>query len=145
MLQLDKKTVSEFETAGVQKLKVFLYEAGCSGMKIDVLVDDFEVTDDLVEIPHPTPLLTKERETSEAGGRGFKIYVPKADRKHLENARITKIVKADHTGTEKIRYMFTSDEVQERCGCGTSFAFEKATPKINISELKNLRNNFNSK
>lgn len=141
MLTLDKKTVSEFEASWVKKLKVFFIEAGCSGTKIDMQTD-FEITDDLIEIPHPNPLLTKERETSKAGGRGFKIYIPKTDRQYLENAKITRVVVADHTGNAKTRYIFASEDVEDRCGCGTSFAFEKPAPKIDLEKLKKLRENF---
>ncbi len=45
----------------------------------------------------------------------FEIYVPKTDREHLENARITRVVVADHTGEEKARYIFASDEIEDRC------------------------------
>jgi len=50
MLKLDKKFLEELETTGVQKIKVFFIEAGCSGTKIDITVDDFEVTEDLVQL-----------------------------------------------------------------------------------------------
>ena len=126
MLSLDPKTISELETAGVEKLKVFFYEAGCSGNKVD-MTTEFEVTDDLEKLE---------------GKYQFDIYVETKDKKNLENARITKVVKADHTGKEKIRYIYSSDDVLDRCGCGTSFAFEKKKPKINLEKLKNLKSNI---
>ena len=46
MLQLDPKTIAELETAGVEKLKVFFYEAGCSGNKVD-MTTNFEINDEL--------------------------------------------------------------------------------------------------
>jgi Fe-S cluster assembly iron-binding protein IscA len=76
------------------------------------------------------------------GEYNFEIYVPKVDREHLENANITRIVKADHTGVAQARYIFASNEVEDRCGCGTSFAFEKPVPKINLEKLKKMRENF---
>ncbi len=144
MLQLDKKTIADFESQWVKKLKVFFIEAGCSGTKIQ-METDFEVTEELVELPPPNPLLSKEGEANEVSGGGFKIYVPKTDKKYLENASITRVVKADHTGIEKTRYIFASDEVEDRCGCGTSFAFEKPVPKIDLEKLKKMRENFNNK
>jgi len=129
MLQLDKKTVSEFEVAGVEKLKVFFYEAWCSGTKID-MSSDFEINDDIVKL---------ESEY------WFDLYVPKTDREHLENASITRVVVADHTGIAKTRYIFASDEVEDRCGCGTSFAFEKPAPKVDLEKLRKLRENFKNK
>ena len=126
MLQLDKKTVSEFEDAGVKKLKVFFIEAWCSGTKID-MNSDFEVTTDIDKLKSEY---------------GFELYVPKTDKEHLENAKITRVVVADHTGIEKTRYIFASDEIEDRCGCGTSFAFEKPVPVIDLEKLKKMRENF---
>ena len=105
MLKLDKKTIAEFEQAGVKKLKVFMYEAGCSGKKVN-MESDFEITDDLVALP-------LEKGVPEGGG--IQIYVPKSDREHLEHASITRVVVADHTGEAKTRYIFASDEVEDRC------------------------------
>jgi len=129
MLTLDKKTVSEFEASWVERLKVFFYEAGCSGTKIDMSTD-FDVVSDLDKL---------ESEYS------FEVYVPKSDRQHLEHAKITRVIVADHTGQAKSRYIFASDEVEDRCWCGTSFAFEKPAPKIDLEKLKLLRQNFKNK
>jgi len=126
MLTLDKKTVSEFEASWITKLKVFFIDAGCSGTKIN-MSHDFEITEDIDKL---------ECEYS------FDLYVPKTDTQYLENARITRVVVADHTGEAKARYIFASDEVEDRCWCGTSFAFEKPVPKIDLEKLKNLRANF---
>ena len=127
MLQLDSKTITQLESEGIEKLKVFLYTAGCSGNKVD-MTTDFEVDASLVQIESCWK---------------FDLYVEVSDKEKLENARITKVVKADHTGKEKIRYIYSSDDVLDRCGCGTSFGFEKKVPKIDLSKLRNLKNNIN--
>lgn len=138
MLKIDKKTVTFFEEQGVKSIKVFFYDAWCSGMKIDITCD-FEVGDDLEVLDSYIHLLSEwERPYN------FDIYVEKKDREKLENARLTRLVVADHTWKEKNRYIFSSDEIQDRCGCGTSFAFEKPIPKIDLEKLKNLRKNFRS-
>jgi Fe-S cluster assembly iron-binding protein IscA len=129
MLTLDKKTVADFTKTWVKKLKVFFIDAGCSGNKID-MSSEFENTDDI------------NRLESEYW---FELYVPKKDKQHLENAKITRVVVADHTGVEKTRYIFASDEIEDRCWCGTSFAFEKPVPKIDLEKLKLLRQNFKNK
>ena len=134
MLQLDSKTITQLEAEGIEKLKVFFYTAGCSGKKVD-MTTDFDITDDLISLP-----LAKG--VPDEGGGGIICYVPKFDYKYLENARITKVVKADHTGKEKIRYIYSSDDVLDRCGCGTSFGFEKKIPKIDLSKLKDMKKNF---
>ena len=126
MLTLDKKTVTEFESEGIHKLKVFFYEAGCSGTKIN-METDFEVDSEIEQLDSEY---------------GFELYVPKTDKQYLENASITRVVKADHTGIAKTRYIFASDDVEDRCGCGTSFAFEKPAPVIDLEKLKKMRENF---
>lgn len=129
MLKLDKKTVTEYEEARVEKLKVFFIDAGCSGTKIQ-METEFELNNEIDK-------LESEYE--------FALYVPKSDRKYLENASITRVVVADHTWIAKSRYIFASDEVEDRCGCGTSFAFEKPVPKVDLEKLKLLRQNFKNK
>lgn len=129
MLSLDKKTITEFQETWVKKLKVFFYEAGCSGTKIDMSTE-FHIDDTIDKL---------ESEYK------FDVYVPKTDRKYLENAKITRVVVADHTGEAKARYIFASDEVEDRCWCGTSFAFEKPAPIIDLEKLKLLRLNFKNK
>ena len=126
MLQLDKKTVNEFETTWVKKLKVFFYEAWCSGTKIN-METEFEITQDIEKL---------------GSEYGFDLYVPKTDKEHLKDANITRVVVADHTGVAKSRYIFASDDIEDRCGCGTSFAFEKPVPKIDLEKLKKMRENF---
>ena len=99
--------------------------AGCSGIKVSVETE-FELD-----------------ETLELLESNFsQIYTPKTDLIHLQNGRITRTIKADHTGQEKVRYIFTSEEIQDRCGCGTSFAFEKKKPKIDLEKLRAMRENF---
>lgn len=129
MLQLDKKTVSEFENSWVKKLKVFFIEAGCSGTKIDMQTE-FEIDEKIEKLDTEY---------------NFELYIPKTDTQYLENARITRVVRADHTGVEQVRYIFASDDIEDRCGCGTSFAFEKPVPKIDLEKLRLLRENFKNK
>jgi Fe-S cluster assembly iron-binding protein IscA len=125
MLELDKKFLKELEEAWVQKLKVFLYEAGCSGTKVSVETE-----------------FQRDESVEHLESNFSQLYTPKSDAIHLRNGRLTKTVKADHTGQEKVRYIFSSEEIQERCGCGTSFAFEKKKPKIDLEKLRKMRENF---
>jgi len=52
------------------------------------------------------------------------FFYEKTDREYLENARITRVIVADHTWVAKVRYIFASDEVEDRCWCWTSFLYE---------------------
>ena len=156
---LDKNTLKYFEEKWSKKIKVFFYESWCSWTKIDI-IDEFEVDDEIIEItiqgPHSISPKGREEATviPSPNGRGLgwglwaggelKIYVQKKDIEKLENCSITRVVKADHTGKEKVRYIYKSEEVKWRCGCGSSFSFEKKEPKLDIDKLKNLKFNFSA-
>ena len=129
MLTLDKKTVTDFKNKWVKKIKVFFFSGGCSGTKIDIVTDDFEVNDNL----------RFALSLDDKGKYPFDIYVEKQDFEKFEFATITRLVKADHTGEAKPRYIYTNDAILDRCGCGTSFSFEKKKPKINLAKLKTLK------
>ena len=45
-------------------------------------------------------------------------------------------------GKEKNRYIFSNEKILDRCGCGTSFSFEKKKVKIDLEKLKKLKENF---
>jgi hypothetical protein len=70
------------------------------------------------------------------------MYVEKKDADKFEDATITRLVKADHTGEAKPRYIYANDAIQDRCGCGTSFAFEKKKPKFDFTKLQYLKKDF---
>jgi len=126
MLILDKKMVSHYEEQWAERVKVFFYEAGCSGTKIEVSTD-FDVDEDLEMVDSQY---------------GFGVYIEKKDRDKLDEGRITRVVVADHTWEEKVRYVFSSEQILDRCGCGTSFGFEKPVPKIDLEKLRKLRADF---
>jgi Fe-S cluster assembly iron-binding protein IscA len=124
MLKLDKKTIADLEARKIQKIKVFFYSGGCSGTKVDILEDNFMVDESLLKADIEYP---------------FDIFIESKDREKFEFATITRLVKADHTGEAKPRYIYTNEAILDRCGCGTSFSFEKKKPKINLEKLKTLK------
>lgn len=126
MLKLDNKTIADLENKGVKNIKVFFYNAGCSGTKLNV-EENCELTDELVQL---------EWEYC------FEVYVEKKDADKFENVRVTRTITADHTGVEKVRYIFSSDDVQQRCGCGSSFSFEEKKLKLDLSKLAELKKKY---
>lgn len=124
MLKLDKKTIADLEARKIQKIKVFFYNGWCSGTKVDIIEDDFTLDETLLkaEVDYP-----------------FDLFIEEKDRDKFEFATITRLVKADHTWEAKPRYIYTNDAILDRCGCGTSFSFEKKKPKINLEKLKTLK------
>lgn len=123
--------IQDFETRQVKKIKLFFFWGGCSGTKLDV-VEEFEIDASL--------FLT--------GGHNypFDIYVEEKDKEKFDGAIITKLEKIDpknpHLAGGKIAYIFTNEKVKERCGCGTSFSFEKKKVKWDIEKLKKLKGSF---
>lgn len=127
MLKLDKNTLEYFRQKNVNKIKIFFYDAGCSGTKVNI-TDDFEIDENLVEVSSSSVV---------------KLFVEKKDFSKFENCSITRTITADHTGKEKIRYIYASDEVKGRCWCWSSFSFgEKKKNKINLNNLKDLKKSF---
>lgn len=128
MIKLDKNTINFFKEKWSKNIKIYFYDAWCSWTKINI-TDDFDINDDLI-------ILKNESQIN--------IYVKKSEKDYLENWTITRTVKSDHTWKEKIRYIFSSNKVKDRCGCWSSFSFsEKKKPKINLDKLKNFKNKFN--
>ena len=125
-MKLDKKLITEINERNIKAIKVFFYEAWCSGKKVDLLFEDFSYND------------LEKIDTS----YDFQIYVESQDKEKFENCSITRVQKADHTWNIQTRYIYSSKEVLDRCWCGTSFAFEKKKPSFNLDSLKNLKNNF---
>ena len=126
-MKLDKKTVLDLIERKVEKILVYFYDAWCSGTKVDIK-EDFIVDDSLEKL--------------ELSSSPFFVYVEKKDKQKFAWAIITKTIVADHTWKEKIRYIFNNEQVVDRCGCGSSFSFEKKTPKIDLNKLKMLRDRF---
>lgn len=126
-MKLDKKTVLDLIDRKVEKILVHFYDAGCSGTKVNIK-EDFEIDDTLEKL--------------DLSSSPFYVYVESKDKSKFENAIITKTISSDHTWEEKIRYVFSNQDVKERCGCGTSFSFEVKKPQIDLSKLKDLKNKF---
>lgn len=123
---LDKKMLENLKNRNRTKIKIFFFWGGCSGTKIDI-EEDFDISPDLVCLDVID---------------GIDIYVEAKDKDKFEWARITKTVSSDHAGKEKIRYIFSHETVKERCGCGSSFSFEKKDIKLDLEKLKKLKGKF---
>ena len=147
MLKLDKNTFTYFLERNATQIKVFFYDAGCSGMKVNI-IDDFEI-DESVEFLSTLPFSKGVPEgggisiSGDDQGGGISVYIDKRDKNKLQNCTITRVVIADHTGKEKVRYIYKWEEVKWRCGCGSSFNFwEEKKPKLDLTKLRDFKNNF---
>ena len=153
MLKLDKNTLAYFTEQGATKIKVFFYNAWCSGMKVNI-ISDFDIDESVEEISplsvsfppgkkestENIPLLRKEGLGVVSAERDLRIFIDKRDKEKLENCSITRVAIADHTGKEKVRYIYAGEEVKWRCWCGSSFNFgEEKKPKLDLSKLRSFK------
>lgn len=127
MLKLSQNIVNYFSKA--EKVKIYFYTSWCAWNKVDI-TDNFEINDDLVLL-----------ETN----YDFEVYALKNDIEKIKDSIITRIdLKQDeeneHIKWKKFKYIFVNDNIKERCGCWTSFSFEKKKLKINFDKLKSLKN-----
>ena len=125
-MKIDKNTINYFKENNAEKIKIFFYNSGCSWTKLNI-VSEFDI-DESVEF-------FREEE-------GIKIYIEKIEKEKFENCNITRVSTIDHTWKEKIRYIFSSNKVKDRCGCGSSFSFSEKKLKLNLEELKNIKSKF---
>lgn len=126
MLKLSKNIIDELNARDVKKIKIYFYNSWCSGTKVGIIEDDFEVSW-LIKLDL---------------NYDFIVYVEQKDLEKFQHCMITKVSNTDHTWKEKVSYIYSSDWVKERCGCGSSFSFEKKFPKLNLDKLKWLKNKF---
>lgn len=127
-MKLDKSTVLDLINRKVQKILVYFYDAWCSGTKVNIK-EDFDISENLQKL--------------ELKSSPFDVYVEKKDAEKFTGAVITKTITADHTWKEKTRFIFSNEQVKDRCWCGSSFSFwEKKKPKFDLSKLKDFKNNY---
>lgn len=129
MLKISQNIIDDLKERKVEKVKIFFYSSWCSWTKVD-LEEDFEVTDRLVIIQK---------------NDFFDIFVLKKDFEKFENSIITRVdVKKDeenkHLKWKKYKYIFSNEKIKDRCGCWTSFSFEKKKLKLNLEKLKSFKN-----
>lgn len=145
MIKIDKKTLLEFQENWVKKIHVFFYEAGCSGTKVDIETDFDEKDLELVAIFPELDEKAKPVNNPPLEGEGIKVFIKSEDTEKFDGAMVTKIrEKSDnpHLQGAKDKYIFSNPKIQDRCGCGTSFSFEKKVPKIDLEKLRFLKDRF---
>ncbi len=133
MLNIDKNALKYFKEEKFEKIKIFFYNAWCSGTKVNI-TDNFDITENLLKI------------TLKIENHELLCFFDKKDKEKFQNCSITRIIKADHNWKEKISYIYSSENVKSRCWCWSSFSFwEDKEPKIKLESLKKLKWKFNKK
>jgi len=114
ILKLDKYSCAEFLTQGVSHVNVDIVTAGCAGSKIIVM-------------PRVSP---DERIPSEEHN-GLVFWVLPEYEKKLDWSQIAQA---------KGKYYLVNKKIHSRCGCGTSFSFERKTIPTNLTKIHRLQN-----
>ncbi len=124
-MNIDKQTLTDFKQNWVSHIKLYFYNAWCSGTKLDI------------EKNPNTKWLLRLTEID-----WIEIFCNLIDKDKFENCSITRTISADHTWKEKIRYIYKSEKVKDRCGCWSSFSFGEKKLKIDLEKFKDLKKNF---
>ncbi len=94
----DPATLADFELRGVTQVMVQLVARGCAGTKVEV-IEEFDITG--LESMSTTLQVC--------------VYARLSDALRISGGRLTRALG---------KWIFSSPQVQNRCGCGTSFGFE---------------------
>ncbi|MGE4444287.1 MAG: hypothetical protein AB7E37_04815 [Candidatus Altimarinota bacterium] len=119
IFEVDKQILEKFSE---NDIKVHFYTSGCEGTKVN-LTSDFEKTN-----------------LESFALHGKTIYFESQDKDKLEGAKILKKVDTGKGHQSDDKYLFISPKVESRCGCATSFSFEKKL--IDKNKLKTLQGLF---
>lgn len=96
---LDKKSIQSFLDQDIHSIFISFVQSGCAGTKISVQ-DKFD----------PAGLVSSEIIP------GLTAFYRTNERETIEKGYIT---------LAKGKWLFSSERIQERCGCGSSFSFKK--------------------
>lgn len=111
---LDKNSIQTFLDIDIHSIFISFIQSGCAGTKVSVETE-FDRTG-LVNSPITPELMA---------------FYHKGEQEVLEQGHIT---------FAKGKWLFSSEKIQDRCGCGSSFSFEKKL--IDTSKLAKLQEIF---
>lgn len=111
---LDKISIQNFLDQGVNEIFISFVQKGCAGTKV-AIVSEFDKTDLVSSEINP----------------GLRAFFRADEQKFLSEGRIT---------GAKGKWIFASEAVTDRCGCASSFSFEKQL--VDKNKLAKLRGIF---
>ncbi len=114
LIRLDKHTCADFLSQWVTDINVDIITAGCAGSKISI-----------------TPRTAQDARIVSDEHNGVHFWVLPEFAQKLDGAQIAKA---------KGKYYLVSESIASRCGCGTSFSFEKKTISTNMAKIHRLQN-----
>lgn len=114
LIKIDKYTCADFLSQWVADVNVDIISAGCAGSKISI-----------------TPRTTHDTRIESDEHNGIRCWILPELTQKLDGAQIAKT---------KGKYYLVSASIESRCGCGTSFSFEKKTIPTNLTKIHRLQN-----
>ena len=114
LIRLDRHLCAEFSEKWISDINLNIIQSGCAGSKITLeprTENDNRVASDI----HNT----------------IRCWVLPELSKKLDGAQIARA---------KWKLYIVSKKIESRCGCGTSFSFEKKTIPTNLTKIHRLQN-----
>lgn len=118
LIRLDKYICADFLRQWVTDVNVDIIQAGCAGSKIVV-----------------TPRTQSDDRVASEVHNGIRSWITPELAQKLDGAQIARA---------KGKYYLVSGHIQSRCGCGTSFSFEKKSIPTNLTKIHRLQNALKS-
>lgn len=114
---LDKNSVRTFLDQDIHSIFISFVQGGCAGIKVSIETE-FNTINLVSSLIVP----------------GLTAFYRKEEQEILEQGYITFV---------KGKWLFSSEKIQDRCGCGSSFSFEKKL--IDTNKLAKLQEIFGKK
>lgn len=114
IIKLDKNTCAELISQWITDVNVDVIRAGCAGSKITV-----------------TPRTQRDDRISADEHLWITLWI---------NPELAEILDGAQIARAKWKYYLVSKKIQSRCGCGTSFSFEKKHILTDLSKIHRLQN-----
>ncbi|MBP9812483.1 hypothetical protein KBC86_03810 [Candidatus Gracilibacteria bacterium] len=110
MIHFDKKTLDQWKNDGIKNISLFFYESGCAGTKIQVETKKNPECD------------------TEIIQDSLCFFVRRSEFELIDEGHITQVGK---------KWIFTSPNINTRCGCGSSFSLKSESPLLDkVAQMK---------
>lgn len=118
ILKLDIHTCEKFIEQWITDVNVDIFQSGCAGSKISV-----------------SSRLVSDHKISTEKFRWITCWIEPDLAEKFDGAQIAQ---------SQWRYFLVSKNIQTRCGCGTSFSFEKKSVSQDLAKIHRLKNMLQS-
>lgn len=115
-LHIEQKILDTFNS---NDIKIYFYESWCEWTKINFWADFDKTGLEFITVS------------------GKDIYFEQKDKENLDGWKIVSKIDTNWWHSTHEKYIFLSEKIKSRCGCATSFSFEKKLiDKNKLNKLK---------